>query len=158
MRRINFKRKAGLIFFFFFFTGMIVPAQDRDLWNRIKDTSWRYEDNWAGGIVTFFETVTGKRTAVWQICGSGVMVTVSLLYDVTIDNGALLFLDTAGQAAQQKPVYIYVFDETKSVLRPRKGMYPLVFLEGGPVVANKFQTIPLEELKRGDYSRLDLVP
>jgi hypothetical protein len=164
MTNIHFKIKAGAALYLIFMAGITGFAQEQDLWNHIKDTSWRYEDAWTGGIVTFFETHAGKKMAVWQLSGSGVMVTGSFLYRVRIESGRLLLLESAtaprqeAEAPQQEAVYIYVYDEASSVLRPRKGLYTLVSLDGGPVVANKFRAIPLEELKREDYSRLDLLP
>jgi hypothetical protein len=150
MTNIHFKIKAGAALYLIFMAGITGFAQEQDLWNHIKDTSWRYEDAWTGGIVTFFETHAGKKMAVWQLSG--------------IESGRLLLLESAtaprqeAEAPQQEAVYIYVYDEASSVLRPRKGLYTLVSLDGGLVVANKFRAIPLEELKREDYSRLDLLP
>ncbi len=134
-----------------------IISQEQNIWDVVKETSWRYEDNWTGGIVTFYETDNGDKMAVWQMCGSGVMVTGSFLFRIHIENNELLFFHHTAVMKEQEPAYIYFFDEESKMLYPRKGFNVLFFFSSEPWIANKFESIPIEELKREDYSRLDLI-
>jgi hypothetical protein len=136
--------------------GMV--AQEKGIWDMVKETSWRFENNWTGGVVTFYETDNGKKMAVWQMCGSGFLVVGSSLFRIEIQENELLFYAyTLMDVMRPLLVYVYYFDRESGMLHPKKGMYPLSFFSSEPWVGNKFTTIPIEELKREDYSHIDLM-
>ena len=151
------KRKIFLYLsgFLIFIVNMEVFSQEQNIWDAVKETSWRYEDNWTGGIVTFYETNKGDKMAIWQKCGSGVMVTYSSLFRISIEDKRILFYFYELGIEGHNPAYIYIF--AKKVLIPVEGFVLLFFFSSDPWVGNKAELVPIDELKREDYSRLDLL-
>jgi hypothetical protein len=132
-------------------------AQEKGIWDVVNDSSWRYEDNWTGGVFTFYETYIGKKMAIMQICGSGFLVVGSSLFSVEIEEDELLLYAYTPGDGVGALVDVYYFDPEVATLFPKKGLYLLSVFSSEPWVANRTSTIPIEELKREDYSRLDLL-
>jgi hypothetical protein len=151
--------KSGLYLaiFLIFIANTEFFSQEHNIWDTVKETSWHYLDNWTGGIVTFFETNDGDKMAIWQMCGSGLLVTGSFLFRISIENNKLLFFFHEFGIKEQNPAYIYVFDKKSNILRPEQGFDVLFFFSSDPWVGNRGERIPIDELKREDYSRLDLL-
>jgi hypothetical protein len=146
-----------LVIILFFIICSEITAQEGDIWDSVKETTWRYKDNWTGGVFTFYETNSGDKMAIWQMCGSGVMVTGSFLFRIQIEDNMLLFYHYSSIVKQQNAAYVYFLDEDSGMLFPKVGFNVLYFFSEKPWVANKFKTIPIEEIKREDYSQLDLL-
>ena len=70
---------------------MCAGVFNTDLWKKINETSWRYDDNWAGQTITFYKTDSGAKKAIWQINGSGFCAVHSTFYNISIIKDTVLF-------------------------------------------------------------------
>ncbi|MBN1523388.1 MAG: hypothetical protein JW904_02790 [Spirochaetales bacterium] len=149
------------VFFFFlainlmFFSALKIYPQANIVWESIDETTWRYEDNWAGGSVCFFETNDGEKMAVWQIHGSGVAVIGSRLYSVVIDKNKIELYPYGPNKIKQAPAYILKKVIDKDILISEWDDCVLILVHDEAVVMDRFKRIPVEELKRKDFSRID---
>lgn len=62
----------------------ISSSTNMDVWANINEKTWFAGNNWAGEQIVFYKTKNGLEKAIWQLHGSGVYVTMSVIYDVEI--------------------------------------------------------------------------
>lgn len=58
-------------------------------WESIKNKTWLFEKEFAGFSIVFYETTTNELKAICQMQGSGLCVTLTTIYEVTINDESI---------------------------------------------------------------------
>lgn len=135
-------------------------SQENNLWQILDNSTWYYDNNWAGESLVFYTTITGRKQAVWQVHGSGVCVALSTVFDVKIEDNKIILsvLPIIDNSPEVDWGITYIYNHDNNELLSIDNKIRLTLLYPQAIVRDMWCYDILYQLKEENYEGIESIP
>jgi hypothetical protein len=135
-------------------------SRENDLWQILDNTTWHYDNNWAGESLAFYTTLTGYKRAIWQVHGSGVCVALSMVFDVKIEDNEIILtvLPIINNYPEVDWGKKYIYNHDNNELSSIDNEIKLTLLYSKAVARDMWCNDILPQLKEENYEGIESIP